>query len=105
MYEPEHRGWAILKTTGAIFQWFFGVVTLVFLILYLVVGLIAKYETGTFDAQGSLAIAFEITLNCAAWLISALSYLGTFQGIVLVLLISIFLFVTDVARTRQRSRY
>jgi hypothetical protein len=89
-----------LKTTGAIFQWFFGVVTSVFLILYVVIGLVAKYETGTFDAQRSLAIAFDIAFHCAARLIGALSYLGTSQGIVLVLLISIFLFITDVARTR-----
>jgi hypothetical protein len=93
-----------LKTTGAIFQLLFGVIVLVFLILFLVVGLITNYETETFDAHGSLAIAFEIIFYCAAWLIGALSYLGTFQGIVLVLLISIFLLINDVARSRQGSR-
>ena len=79
--EATPRGWAILKTTGAIFQLLFGVIVLVFLILFLVVGLITNYETGTFDAHGSLAIAFEIIFYCAAWLIGALSYLGTFQGL------------------------
>ena len=93
-------GWVV----GKIFQWLSGLITLAFLILFLVIGLLTKYETGAFNAHESLFVAFAAISNCVAWLIASLSYLATFQRVVLVLLILIFLFINDVARSRQRSR-
>jgi hypothetical protein len=93
-------GWVM----GKIFRWLSSLIALAFLILFLVIGLLTKYETGAFNAHESLSVAFTEIFYCVAWLIASLSYLATFQGIVLVLLILIFLFINDVARSRQRSR-
>jgi hypothetical protein len=89
---------------GKIFQRFAGLITLAFLILFLVIGLLTKHKTGAFNADESLSVAFAAISYCVAWLIASLSYLATFRGAVLVLLILIFLFINDVARSRQRSR-
>ena len=89
---------------GAIFQWISCLITLALLILFLVICLLAKYATGAFNAQESLSAAFATIFYCVAWLIASLSYLATFRGIVLLLLISIFLLINDVARSRQGSR-
>jgi hypothetical protein len=89
---------------GKIFQWLSGLITLAFLILFLVIGLLTKHRTGAFSAHESLSVAFTAIFSCVAWLIASLSYLATFQGVVLVILILIFLFINDVARSRQRSR-
>jgi hypothetical protein len=89
---------------GAIFQWLSGLITLAFLVLFLAIGLLTKYETGAFNAHDSLSAAFATIFYWVAWLVASLSYLATFQGIELVLLILIFLLIDDVGRSRQRSR-
>jgi len=89
---------------GAICQWLSGLITVAFLVLFLAIGLLTKYETGAFNALESLSAALVMIFYCVAWLVASLSYLATFQGVVLVLLILIFLFINDVARSRQRSR-
>jgi ABC-type xylose transport system permease subunit len=87
---------------GAIFQWLSGLITLAFLVLFLAIGLLTKYETGAFNAHESLSVAFATIFYCVACLVASLSYLGTFRGIVLVLLILIFLFINDIARSRRK---